>query len=132
VDWTPYQATYVLYHWRPQPTDPPPQTWIPDQEVEELYVRGLGRWVNIGFEKGDKGKLFAVAGKEKIPLEDGRYCWHINPATEYHGAERLLHETGQNIVYVVRLPFGLAAAAVAIPVILGCGLVCLPLAAFAN
>ena len=29
LGWTPYQATYALYHWRPRPDDPPPQTWIP-------------------------------------------------------------------------------------------------------
>jgi hypothetical protein len=130
LGWTPYQATYVLQQWRPRPDDPPPQSWIPEQEVQELYTRGLARWKRIGFEKDDHGKLFAVAGDEKIALEDGRYCWHISSDTEYRGAMRVLNETGENVVYVAGLPFQAAAGIIAVPIVVGTFglmLLCFPL-----
>jgi hypothetical protein len=111
----PYKANYALYQWSKLPDGPPPQKWVPDHEVTELYVRGLSRWDKIGFEKGDQGKVVAVAGNEKIPLEDGHYCWHITPETEYHGSDRILHETGENIMTIVELPFDVVGCAVALP-----------------
>jgi hypothetical protein len=117
VDTAPYKATYVLYHWRKPPEGTIPEKWIPEQEVEQLYLRGLDRYDKIGFERDSKGQLFAVAGDEKIPLPDGRYCWHITQETEYRGLERILHETGENIVAVVEFPFAVAAAVVMAPVV---------------
>lgn len=109
---TPYQANYVLYHWPKPPCDPPPQKWIPENEVIEVFVRGLGKRQPIGFEKAKDGQLFAVAGDEKISIEMGRYCWHIHPSTEYRGLKWFVHETGDRIVEIASLPFGLVAAAI--------------------
>jgi hypothetical protein len=131
----PYKATYALYQWSKPPDGPPPQTWVPEHEVTELYVRGLSRHDKIGFEKGDTGQIVAVAGSEKIPLDDGHYCWHITSETEYHGSDRILHETGENVLTVVELPFEAAGAAIALPfvVIFGAGLLCcLPFLAVAH
>jgi hypothetical protein len=113
---TPYQATYALYQWRSPPTQPPPHTWIPEQEITELYVRGLSRWKTIGFTRESDGALYATAGEEKIPLAEGHYCWHITPQTETHGLERVLSETGENVVTIVSLPFGTACFLVVAPV----------------
>jgi hypothetical protein len=112
---TPYKATYVLYHWLEPPAGAPPHTWIPEQQVEELYVRGLERWEPIGFEKDAAGHLVAVAGKEKIPLADGYYCWHISPETEYRGVARVMHEACENTWCVICFPFDVAFAAVLLP-----------------
>jgi hypothetical protein len=112
---TPYQATYVLHHWHEPPPGAPPHTWIPERQVEELYVRGLGRWEPIGFEKDAGGNLIAVAGQEKIPLAEGRYCWHISQDTEYHGAARVMNEACENTWAVVCFPFEVVGAAVLVP-----------------
>jgi hypothetical protein len=114
----PYKATYVLYHWPAPPTDPAPHTWVPEKEVVELYVRGLGRHDTVGFEKNSDGELQAVAGEEKILLDDGRYCWHISSDTEYRGFARLFHETQENVVNVLELPFGIVILAVELPFLL--------------
>jgi hypothetical protein len=112
---TPYQATYVLHHWQQPPAEEPPHTWIPERQVEELYVRGLGRWEPIGFGKDADGNLVAVAGHEKIPLAEGRYCWHISRDTEYHGAARVMNEACENTWTVVCFPFEVAGAIVIFP-----------------
>jgi hypothetical protein len=114
----PYQATYVLYHWPKPPCDPPPHKWVPEQEVVEMFVRGLTKRQPIGFEKGCDGKVFAVAGEEKIELDAGRYCWHIHPSTEYTGVKWLVQETGERAVEIISLPFGLAALIVCLPLLL--------------
>jgi hypothetical protein len=114
----PYKATYVLYRWRNPPEGAAPETWTADEEVERLYLRGLRRWDKVGFERNDKGQLFAVAGEEKIPLQDGHYCWHITPETEYRGMERILHEAGENVVSIAALPFVVVGSAVAAAVLL--------------
>jgi hypothetical protein len=119
---TPYQAVYALYQWRKPPAETPPHTWIPEQEVAELYVRGLGRWKPVGFEKGSNGELLAVAGDEKIPLEDGHYCWHITTASEDRGMQRILSDTGENVVAVATAPFALAACVCMLPVFATMGL----------
>ncbi len=119
----PYKAVYVLYQWHTLPGGPPPHTWIPEQEVSELFLRGLGRWEKVGFEKGSHGELLAVAGGEKISLAEGHYCWHITTASEYQGMQRILHETGENVVTVVSLPFGLAACVCMMPIYAAIGLV---------
>ena len=116
----PYKATYVLYYWRAPPKDqPPPQTWIADQEVVQLYVRGLDRGDNIGFEKNDKGELFAVAGLEKIALEPGRYCWHVSQDTEYRGLHLAVHELGESVRdtvdAIIALPMGIVLVILLIP-----------------
>ncbi len=128
----PYKATYALYQWSKPPDGPPPQKWVPDREVTELYVRGLSRWDKIGFEKGENGKIVAVAGTEKIPLDDGHYCWHITSDSEYRGGDRILHETGENVLAVLTFPFDVAATAVVLPMfaVVGAGfLLFLPVAA---
>jgi hypothetical protein len=117
---TPYKATYVLYHWQEPPAGAPPHTWIPEQQVEELFVRGLGRWETIGFEKDADGKLLAVAGNEKIPLAEGRYCWHISTESEYRGVARVMNEASENTWAAICLPFDLAFAAVVFPTFLAC------------
>lgn len=109
---TPYQATYVLQHCPDPPSDPPPREWIPEQQVVTLYVRGLGKWQSIGFEKTADGELLAVAGEEKIKLEPGRYRWHMDPNTEYTGFKWLAHESGQRTVEILTLPFSIAAAVI--------------------
>jgi hypothetical protein len=124
VESAPYKATYALHHWRKPPEGVVPEKWIADQEVEQLYLRGLSRRDKVGFER-ENGQLFAVAAEEKIPLPDGHYCWHITPETEYRGMERILHETGENIVDLVALPFVVVGTVVLVP-LLGAGylLVC--------
>jgi hypothetical protein len=117
VEDAPYKATYALYHWRQPPDGVIPQKWTAEDQVEELYVRGLCRRDKVGFERDDKGQLFAVAGDEKIPLPDGHYCWHITPETEYRGMARALHETGENIVELVSLPFAVVGAVIVLPVV---------------
>ena len=115
---TPYQATYMLYHWQEPPAGASPHTWIPEQQVEELYVRGLGHWDKIGFEKDASGNLSAVAGNEKIPLAEGRYCWHISTQTEYRGVARVMNEASENTWAAICVPFDLAVAAVMVPTFL--------------
>jgi hypothetical protein len=128
---TPYKANYALYQWAKPPDGPPPQKWIPDHEVTELYVRGLSRWDDIGFEKGADGKLIAVCGSEKIPLEDGRYCWHITEGSEYRGGERILHEMGETVVTIALLPFAAVACVILLPIAALFGIGVLGVLAFA-
>jgi hypothetical protein len=113
----PYKATYALYRWNNPPEGTPPERWVADEEVERLYLRGLCRYDKVGFERDEKGQLFAVAGEEKIPLADGHYCWHITPETEYRGMERILHETGENVVSIAALPFEIVGAVVFVPIL---------------
>jgi hypothetical protein len=112
---TPYKATYVLHQWQEPPRDAPPHTWVPEKQVNELYVRGLGRWDPVGFEKGADGQLLAVAGREKIPVPEGRYCWHVSPETEYQGAQRILHETGETATMIVLVPCATAVSICMLP-----------------
>ncbi len=114
VSKTPYAATYVLYHWPKPPCDPPPHKWVPEHEVAEMFVRGLGKHDPIGFEKGSDGKIVAVAGEEKITVDDGHYCWHIHPTTEYTGFKWFVQESGERVVEVVSLPFELVGGAIAL------------------
>lgn len=117
VEAAPYKATYALYRWRKPPEGAAPEHWVAEEEVERLYLRGLCRRDKVGFERDDKGQLFAVAGDEKIPLVDGHYCWHITPETEYRGMERILHEAGENLVDIATLPFAVVGAVAILPVI---------------
>jgi hypothetical protein len=121
VSSAPYQAVYALYRWDPPPEEPPPHTWLPEQQVTEMFVRGLARRDPVGFEKGKDNELVAVAGTEKIPLVEGRYCWHITAGSEYHGTQRLLHEAGENLLTVVELPFELAGVALVAPLLVVVG-----------
>jgi hypothetical protein len=123
ADGAPYKATYALYRWRKPPEGAVPQTWVADQEVDQLYLRGLRRGDKVGFERDGSGQLFAVAGEEKIPLADGHYCWHITPETEYRGMERVLHEAGENTLAAVGLPFSVVGAAVVVAMLPLIGLV---------
>jgi hypothetical protein len=116
----PYKADYALYRWPTAPEGPPPHTWRPDHDAVELYVRGLKKWDQLGFEKVDGG-IVAVAGTEKIHLEPGQYCWHVTSDTEYSGLRLVLHETGEGVVYIVSLPFALAMWVVLMPVVLVVG-----------
>ena len=115
----PYKATYVLRQSQAPPSDPPPRTWIPEEHVVDLFVRGLSRQQAVGFEKTSDGKLLAIAGDEKIALEPGRYSWHIDPSTEYTGLKWFVHETGERTVEIISLPFDCAAVVVAVPFVLG-------------
>jgi hypothetical protein len=108
----PYPANYALYHW----PDPPDGEYVrldaPEPHVEPVCVRALHEGECVGFGKDKEGHLCAQAGKEEIPLENGRYCWHITPETEYTAAESLAH-TGKTVGKamlngVVELPVGLA------------------------
>jgi hypothetical protein len=114
---TPYKATYVLHEWPQMPEGPPPKNWVAEQQVTEMYVRGLDRGETIGFEKDGQGNLFALAGQEKIALPPGRYCWHISPETEYRGAARIVHETEENVCGVIALPFTTAFGIVMLPIV---------------
>lgn len=78
----PSGATYVLYHWQSAPEDLPPWDWVAEHEVQQVAVRDLDRRQRIGFERANDGKLYAVAGDERILLHMGRYCWHIHPGSE--------------------------------------------------
>jgi hypothetical protein len=123
----PYKATYVLHQWRtPPPDQPTPHTWIAEQQVTELYVRGLEKGDALGFEKDDKGQWFAVAGSEKIPLEPGRYCWHISQATEYRGFGLAVHEVCETVqetgAMIVALPLGIVFVVLLAPFFV----ICLP------
>jgi hypothetical protein len=116
----PYKATYVLYQWRtPPPDQPTPHTWIPEQEVSELFVRGLDKGDKVGFHKDDKDQWFAVAGSEKIPLEPGRYCWHISAGTEYRGFQLAVHEVcdtvKDTVETIVALPLGIVLLVLLFP-----------------
>jgi hypothetical protein len=123
---TPYAATYVLYQWLDPPPGAPPHTWVPEREVAEMYIRGLGRHESIGFDKDANGGLVAVAGNEKIPLPEGRYCWHISVETEYRGGARVMHEVCENTWDAVCFPFEVACGAIMLPLFVGmmsfCGL----------
>jgi hypothetical protein len=114
---TPYKATYVLYQWQDPPDGPPPKSWVAEQHVAEMYIRGLDRGEKIGFEKDAQGNLSALAGQEKIALPPGRYCWHISQETEYRGAACILHETGDNVCGIIALPFATAVGIVMLPIV---------------
>src|SRR5262249_15562292 len=79
VEHAPYKAAYALYQWPKPPESPPPHTWYPEHHAVEIFVRGLSKSDAVGFEKGEGGNIVAVAGDEKIVLEEGAYCWHITP-----------------------------------------------------
>jgi len=120
---TPYRADYALYCWPRPPEGPPPHTWRPDHQAVELYVRGLKASEPLGFEKGEGG-LVAVAGSEKIHLEEGHYCWHVTADTELRGLQLVAYETVQGTVYVITLPFALAMWVCLMPVVLVVGGMC--------
>jgi hypothetical protein len=86
----------------------------------------------VGFEKSSDGNLVAVAGEEKIPLEPGRYSWHIEPSSEYTGMKWFVHEAKDCTVEIVSLPFEAAAAAVAVPIAVGAFIIALPVLLFAH
>jgi len=132
VSKTPYQAIYVLREWPTPPSDPPPQRWVPEENVVDLFTRGLEGRQPVGFEKSSDGKLVAVAGEEKIPIEPGRYSWHIEPSSEYTGMKWFIHEAGERTVEVVSLPFDLAAAAIAVPIAVGTFIIAWPVLLFAH
>jgi hypothetical protein len=121
----PYKATYVLHQWKLPPQDqPPPHYWSAEHEVAELYLRTLEEGEKVGFEKGDKGELFAVAGNEKILLEPGRYCWHISPGTQRGAFRQALATTGEVlgdlIVGIVALPLGIVFLILLLPLLILC------------
>jgi hypothetical protein len=123
----PYKATYVLHQWRtPSPDQPTPHTWIAEEQVTELYIRGLEKGDALGFEKDDKGQWFAVAGCEKIPLEPGRYCWHISQATEYRGFHLAVHEVCEAFKETVAMIIGLPAGIVLLVLLAPFFVLCLP------
>jgi hypothetical protein len=113
---TPYKATYALYL-RPKPS-----------QVKEppLYEQVLACSDKIGFEKGDNGKIIAIAGNERIPVDDALYCWLSTSEPEFEGFDYVCHQTCKNGATIVALslwPVGIGFmvlfGAVAVPVLLG-------------
>jgi hypothetical protein len=114
----PYTATYALYQWKGPPAgQPPPISWSADEHAKVIYVRSLEQQDQIGFEKGNNEQLFAVAGEEKIPLDPGRYCWHVTEATERRGLALAVHDICDTVTEIVSLPFELAFAIIFLPLI---------------
>jgi hypothetical protein len=62
-----------------------------------------------------------VAGAEKIPLEPGRYCWHITEATQYRGLRRAAHEgchmIGDMVSGFLSVPVGMVLLALEVPLV---------------
>jgi hypothetical protein len=112
----PYKADYVPYRWPGPPPGPPPHDWRPEREATELYMRGLERATPVGFE-ADANGVVAVAGEERIPLEEGRYCWHISSDTQYRGGALVLHELGEDVAGVIALPFATVGFVCMLPVV---------------
>jgi hypothetical protein len=51
----------------------------------------------IGFRWAPNGQLYAVAGGEEFPLEDGDYFWAVTPETARHGTDRVWHEVSERV-----------------------------------
>ena len=142
----PYQGSYALYRFDPAPLTtpaelsprsgsdetpkplpplelPPGQRFMPDCGAGELYVRLLSDSDKIGFEKSDDGKLIAIAGSERIPVDDGHYCWYVTTEKERHGFEPVCHETCKNGVTVVACALWPVGIAIQVPfaAVLGAG-----------
>jgi hypothetical protein len=112
----PYKADYVLYRWPSPPPGPPPHDWRPEREATEFYVRGLEGGTPVGFRADEHG-IVAVAGQERIPLEEGRYCWHISSDTQYRGAQLVCHEVADDVVTVIAIPFATVGFICMLPVV---------------
>jgi hypothetical protein len=84
--------------------------WGDGRPRERLTPFDLHRHENIGFEWGQDGHLFAVAGLQRIPLEDGRYFWQATPETERRGADRTWHEFFEAMSDGVSLELGMPGA----------------------
>ena len=125
---TPYQAEYGLYKVRdcpiavPEPTengepqqkqiDPPNPPRLAEQppgmEVrtggdDSVCTRLLYRSDEIGFTRDENGRLIAIAGSERIPVDDGFYCWQVISEPEFHGLEYVSHEACRNGALTVAL-----------------------------
>jgi hypothetical protein len=88
-------------------------------EDEKHLVRDLSCSDKIGFEKGDDGKLVAIAGSERIPVDDKDYCWFSTGEPELVGFRWLCHETCKNgftyapyLLWPVALPIAVPIYAV--------------------
>jgi hypothetical protein len=134
---TPYKATYTLYqgsyrvpHREDGTSDsvPPLETMPGEHFVRadgELFVGVLSCADKIGFEKSADGKIVAVAGSERIPVDDKDYCWYSTSEPEFEGLQWLCHETCKNgftyaplLLWPVALPIEVPIYAV-VGVVLG-------------
>jgi hypothetical protein len=61
---------------RPVGAGPPP-----------VLARTLIFGETFGFHRDTAGRIFAIAGEERIPLEEGRYAWELTPL-EYTQAQK--------------------------------------------
>jgi hypothetical protein len=97
----PYAANYALYRWDgpAYAASPHPQTASSDG-ANTCGLRAtfhVARGEPVGFVKGETGELVAVAGKDRVVLSAGRFCWHLTPESEPTAGEKFLlalHDTG--------------------------------------
>jgi len=113
----PYKATYALYRWKQPAGRHGAGEVVADEEVERLYLRGLCRHDKVGFERDDKGQLFAVAERRRSLYRTDTIAGTSPRKTEYRGMERILHETGENVVSIAALPFEIVGSVVIVPVL---------------
>jgi hypothetical protein len=73
----------------------------------------LGRWrlkrrSPLGF-KVVNGNLYAVAGRDEVPLPPGAYCWHVRRGSEQidWGATTLMVVAVASVVFVVSVVYAL-------------------------
>jgi hypothetical protein len=103
----PYAANFALY-----------ADAAPDQPAGQAMLwRGLSENEPLGFARTAEGALEAVAGPDHVPLTEGRYCWHLTPETELHGAALARHDTANVMAGVARLYGGVVLAVLLFPVI---------------
>jgi hypothetical protein len=95
----PYRADYALYR----------------EDGQALLWRGLAEKETVGFEKSAEGALTAVAGPDRVPLDDGRYCWRVTPETELRGAALVCHDTGNALASAGRFAGATALGVVLFP-----------------
>src|SRR5262249_45264106 len=105
----PYAADYGLYRCegagRPPGPGEPPLLW-----------RGLSEGEAVGFVN-EGGGLGALAGPERIPLDEGRYCWRVTPETELRGAALARHEAGKALATAARVSCGTALGLLFLPLV---------------
>jgi hypothetical protein len=101
----PYAADYAMFRWPAAAAGGHPEAATPGPPAGQPWAwRGLLPGDRVGFERGADRQLLAVAGPEKIPLPDGRYCWHITPETEYRGLGLVRLEAGEVLRALLTAP----------------------------
>jgi hypothetical protein len=104
----------------PKPALPLSQTSIPEGEDSvppefKSIERDLSAGDEIGFLMGENSKIFAIAGGERIPLDDGHYCWGDG---ELHGWKLILVDTYIVVGWSVGVPLLIVSAAIILPPLL--------------